>query len=68
VDNQLSKKKRRAELRNEALRDIGMLAIVFAPLDAALSEHPRWWTAILFFVFGIAFLALGIELDVRAHL
>lgn len=65
---ELDKKKRRKELLNEALRDIGMLAIVFAPLDTILSEHPKWWAAVLFLVGGVVTLAAGIELDARSHL
>jgi len=57
--------KQRYELWAEAIRDIGILFLVFAPLDTLLSpEHRHWWEWLIAAILGAGGLVL-IEIGIR---
>ncbi len=59
--------KLRYELRAEALRDIGILLVVFAPLDTLLrmgrTSAADWLTAIGIASFGLLFVEIGVRME-----
>jgi hypothetical protein len=55
---------RKNELRAEAIRDIGILMLVFAPLDTLLRGSKHWWDWPLAGVLALLGLVL-IEVGVR---
>jgi hypothetical protein len=57
--------KQRHELWAEAIRDIGILFLVFAPLDTLLShEHRDWWQWLIAAILGLGGWVL-IEIGIR---
>jgi hypothetical protein len=60
--------KQRHELWAEAIRDMGILFLVFAPLDTLImTEHRRWtdWSiAIVIAVLGVALIEKGVRMGV----
>lgn len=57
------------EMVGEAFRDIGILVLVFVPLDAMFAEHPlgwKMWSVSL--AIGVAALAAGIGFERRRKL
>ncbi|HEV3459493.1 MAG TPA: hypothetical protein VHG32_23325 [Thermoanaerobaculia bacterium] len=65
---ELSGKERRRELYCEAIRDVGILVLVFAPLDIVL-EKPNWsgvWVALLAGV-AVVLIFIGVRQDPRSQ-
>ena len=65
--DELSGKERRRELYCEAIRDVGILVLVFAPLDIVLGK-PNWsaaWLALLITA-AVAAIAFGVHQDPRS--
>jgi len=60
-----------AELAGESLREIGVLLIVFVPLDAAFYKGDLNWVAVICLgiltLAGLALLAAGILLERRVE-
>lgn len=57
----MPEKKRTAEMLAEAVREAGMLMVVFVFVDLMFSEHPpRWEVIALGVVFGLTFIYLGV--------
>jgi hypothetical protein len=58
--------KKRYELWAEAIRDIGVLVLVFVPLDSLIRDTPitraRLLIAIGFVIFGLMLLAIGVRI------
>jgi C4-dicarboxylate-specific signal transduction histidine kinase len=54
-----------AERIEEAMREIGMLLLAFAPLDAVLAEPARTGRLLLFFCFGIFLFIAAVLLERR---
>ena len=58
--------KKRYELWAEAMRDIGILVLVFVPLDSLIRDTPitglRLLTAFGFVIFGLMLLAIGVRI------
>jgi len=62
----MSDKRQVAEMIAEALREIGVLTIVFAPLDKLIQRgSANWHTIMLTMGLGLALLFLGINLERR---
>ncbi len=59
--------KRKAQrLLGETMRDIGILVLVFAPLDAFFQrERPGWFPLAVLIASGLLFIALGIMLEAK---
>ena len=59
--------KPRHELLAESLREVGVLLLVFAPLEVILrSEHSRWWQwliAVILLIAGLALVEVGIRME-----
>lgn len=64
--DELSGRERRRELYCEVIRDIGILVLVFAPLDIFLSK-PNWSGAAVTMLMGAAITAIvfGVHQDPR---
>jgi hypothetical protein len=59
-------KKTRAEMVGEALREVGVLALVFIPLDHAFSAEPAlplWAVVLATIVFGLGAIGLGVLIE-----
>ena len=60
--------KTRAEMVGEALREIGILALVFIPLDHVFAEDPvlpLWGVVVATVLFGFGAIALGMLIEER---
>jgi hypothetical protein len=60
--------KTRAEMIGEALREAGVLAAVFIPLDHVFAEHPvlpAWATLLAMLVVGGGLFTLGLLIEER---
>jgi hypothetical protein len=61
--------KRRYELWAEAIRDVGILLMVFAPLDTLLRDQraatPEWFLAGGFSVLGLLLIEVGVRMELR---
>ncbi len=58
--------RRRHELWGATLREIGILLLVFAPLDVLLSEGlagPHWGWATVFALCGFVLIIVGIDIE-----
>jgi hypothetical protein len=67
VADELSGKERRRELYCEVIRDVGILVLVFAPLDIVL-EKPNWsgaWLTLLMSA-AAAVIVFGVHQDPRS--
>jgi hypothetical protein len=55
----------RNELIGESLREIGILLLVFVPLDTLLQPNApaRWSNAVIFGVFGFILIVVGIWIE-----
>ena len=65
---ELSGRKRRRELYCEVLRDVGILVLVFAPLDIVLSRPDLsiGWLALLISA-AVAMIVFGVHHDPRSR-
>lgn len=66
--DELSGKERRRELYCEVIRDVGILILVFAPLDIVL-YRPNWsgvWVALLVGVAAVL-IFIGVQQDPRSQ-
>ena len=66
--DELSGKERRRELYCEVIRDVGILVLVFAPLDIVLYK-PDWsgaWVALLVGVAAVL-VFIGVQQDPRSQ-
>jgi hypothetical protein len=62
----LPEKKYTLEMIGEALREMGVLVIVFVPLYELFEhEHPSWYIVLLLIFIGIGCLLTGIEVERR---
>ena len=59
--------KPRHELLAESLREVGVLLLVFAPLEVVLrSERSRWWqwlVAVILLIIGVVLVEVGIRME-----
>lgn len=56
--------RQRYELWGESVREIGILVLVFVPLDILISSGPPNWKNILTFaVVGLILIVLGVEIE-----
>ncbi len=54
------------ELWGETLREIGILIVVFVPLETLLRPGPvRWAYPLVFFAFGAILTVVGVRLESR---
>jgi hypothetical protein len=68
MPEELGGKQRRRELWAEVLRDIGILVLVFAPLDIVLARSD--WSGVLLSAIvsaAIALIAFGVHQDPRSR-
>jgi len=62
----LSEKKYTLEMIGEALRESGILVLVFVPLYELFEhDHPVWYIVVLLIIVGIGLLLAGIEVERR---
>jgi hypothetical protein len=62
----LSEKKYTLEMIGEALRESGVLVLVFVPLYELFEhDHPAWFIVGLLILIGIGLLLAGIEVERR---
>jgi len=61
--------KQRYELWSEAIRDVGILLLVFAPLDTLLrigrGSLIDWSIAVTFAFLGLALIEIGVRMELR---
>ena len=65
MSNIQSNRSRREALTAEAVREIGILLVAFAPLDAVFAA-PRtdaFSTVLLFVLFGLLFFLIGLRME-----
>ncbi len=57
--------RQRYELWGESVREIGVLVLVFVPLDLLISPgaHPNWKIILIFGVVGLTLIVLGVEIE-----
>ncbi len=57
--------RKRYELLGETLREIGILILVFVPLDILLQPNaaPHWWIIVIFVGIGFILIVLGIWIE-----
>jgi len=53
--------KNRFELYGESLRELGVLVLIFVPLDTVLQKDYRFWLPAL--IGGTVLLAVGVEVE-----
>jgi hypothetical protein len=62
----LSEKLKTAQMGGEALREAGILVVVFAPMYELFEpDKQRWDVFLLIFFVGVILLGLGIEVERR---
>jgi len=62
----LSEKKYTLEMIGEALREAGVLVLVFVPLYELFEhDHPGWYIVGLLIFIGVSLLLAGIEIERR---
>jgi hypothetical protein len=47
----------------ESIREVGVLFVVFGPLDTVFAGDPNWLVALLICVAGLLFVYIGILLE-----
>ncbi len=57
--------RQRYELWGESVREIGILVLVFVPLDILISPGaaPNWKIVLVFGVIGFILIVLGVEIE-----
>ncbi len=57
--------RQRYELWGESVREIGILVLVFVPLDILISPRgaPNWKIVLIFGVIGFILIVLGVEIE-----
>ena len=59
-------KRKAQQLLGETMRDIGILVVGFAPLDAFFQrERPGWLPVVFVVACGLLFIAVGIMLEAK---
>jgi hypothetical protein len=68
VPDELRGKERRRELYGEVIRDVGILALVFAPLDILISK-PAWigGRILMIVTAAVAVIIFGVHQDPRGR-